>query len=80
MTFLMFLTPVLYAKPKTGILKPVTRFNPLYYLVSVPREIILKGTTTEWKGYILSVVISIIVFLVGLVIFHLTETRVTERI
>jgi lipopolysaccharide transport system permease protein len=80
MTFLMFLTPVLYAKPKIGILKPVTRFNPLYYLVSVPREIILKGTTTEWKGYILSVVISIIVFLVGLVIFHLTETRVTERI
>jgi len=80
MTFLMFLTPVLYAKPKIGILMPITKFNPLFYLISMPREIILKGSTTEWKGYILSIVISIVVFLVGLMIFHLTETRVTERI
>ena len=34
MTFLMFLTPVLYAKPTTGILAFLTDFNPLYYLVS----------------------------------------------
>ncbi len=80
MTFLMFLTPVLYAKPKIGILIPITRFNPLYYLISTPRELILKGSTAEWKGYILSIVISIVVFIVGLLVFHLTETRITERI
>ncbi len=80
MTFVMFLTPVLYAKPKTGILMPITNFNPLYYLISMPRELILKGTMVEWKGYLLSVTTSILVFLVGLIIFHLTETRITERI
>jgi len=80
MTFLMFLTPVLYAKPKIGILMPITKFNPLFYLISIPREIILKGSTVEWKGYLISVGIAVLVFIVGLVIFHLTETRVTERI
>jgi lipopolysaccharide transport system permease protein len=80
MTFLMFLTPVLYAKPKIGILTPITKFNPLYYLISTPRELILKGTIGEWKGYLISVGISVLVFVVGLGIFHLTETRITERI
>lgn len=80
MTFLMFLTPVLYSKPKVGALAPLTKFNPLYYLISTPRELILKGTTEEWKGYLISVVVSFLVFLGGLVIFHLTETRITERI
>jgi len=80
MTFLMFLTPVLYAKPKIGILIPITRFNPLYYLISMPRELILRGTMSEWKGYLLSVGVAFLVFIFGLLLFHLTETRVTERI
>jgi lipopolysaccharide transport system permease protein len=80
MTFLMFLTPVLYAKPKIGALAPITKFNPLYYLVSMPREIILMGTMAEWKGYLLSTGFSFLIFIVGLLIFHLTETRITERI
>jgi len=80
MTFLMFLTPVLYAKPKIGILIPITKFNPLYYLISMPRELILKGTISEWKGFLFSVGVAFLVFIMGLIIFHLTETRVTERI
>jgi lipopolysaccharide transport system permease protein len=80
MTFLMFLTPVLYAKPTTGILATVTNYNPLYYLVSVPRELILFGTISEWKGFLIASVVSVIVFMVCVVVFHLTETRVAERI
>ncbi len=80
MTFLMFLTPVLYAKPTTGFLALITNYNPIYYLISVPRELILMGTITEWNGYIISSIISIIVFIVCLIVFHLTETRITERI
>lgn len=79
-TFLLFLTPVLYAKPKIGVLIPITKYNPLYYLISVPRELILKGTIREWNGYLISIGISVLFFVVGLGIFHLTETRITERI
>ncbi|MCD6579045.1 ABC transporter permease [bacterium] len=79
-TFLMFLTPVLYARPESGILAFITKYNPLYYLVSVPRELILTGKISEWKGFLVASIISVIVFLICLVIFHLTETRVAERI
>ena len=80
MTFLMFLTPVLYAKPTTGILATVTNYNPLYYLVSVPRELVLMGTISEWKGFLAASIISVVIFVLCLVVFHLTETRVAERI
>ena len=80
MTFLMFLTPVLYAKPTTGILATVTNYNPLYYMVSVQRELVLMGTISEWKGFLITSIISVIIFIVCLVVFHLTETRVAERI
>jgi len=80
MTFLMFLTPILYAKPSTGILARITNYNPLYYLTSVPRELVLTGAVLEWKGFLISSVISIFIFIICLIIFHLTETRVTERI
>jgi len=80
MTFLMFLTPVLYAKPTTGILATITNLNPLYYLVSVPRELILKGTISEWKGFLIASITSFIIFIICLIVFHLTETRVAERI
>ena len=80
LTFLMFLTPVLYAKPTTGILATATNYNPLYYLVLAPRELVLTGTITEWGGFLVASAISVIVFIVCLVVFHLTETRVAERI
>ena len=80
MTFLMFLTPVLYAEPTSGILAAITNYNPLYYLVSAPRELVLTGTISEWKGFLITSIISIIIFMIFLVVFHLTETRVAERI
>lgn len=79
-TFLMFLTPVLYAKPETGLLSSMSRYNPLYYLVSVPRDLILTGKTGEPGGFALSILVALISFLICILFFHLTETRVAERI
>ena len=80
LTSFMFLTPVLYAKPSTGFLANLTALNPLYYLVSAPRDLILNGTTMEWPGFLLTSCGCGVVFIVCLVTFHLAETRVTERI
>jgi lipopolysaccharide transport system permease protein len=80
LTFLMFLTPILYAKPRTGILAKVTTYNPLYYLISVPRDLVLSGTIHEWEGFAVASLLSVLVFLVCLIAFHLTETRIAERI
>jgi lipopolysaccharide transport system permease protein len=80
MTFLMFLTPILYVKPSSGILAAATVYNPIYYLIASARELILAGTLTDTGGFIISACASAVIFMVSLVIFHLTETRVAERI
>lgn len=79
-TFFMFLTPVLYPKPAAGLLAQITRYNPLYYLVAAPRDLVLSGKTTEWPGFWISAAVSLVIFIFCLFVFHLTETRVTERI
>ena len=79
-TFLMFLTPVLYAKPKTGLLTKISFYNPLYYLVSFPRDLILAGNTNDLNGYIISTIFAFIILLVCIFVFHLSETRIAERI
>jgi lipopolysaccharide transport system permease protein len=79
-TFLLFLTPILYVKPTTGIVSQMATYNPLYYLVSVPRDLALTGATTAWTGFLVSSILSVIIFVACLVAFHLTETRIAERI
>jgi|BarGraNGADG00212_2_1021979.scaffolds.fasta_scaffold09569_2 lipopolysaccharide transport system permease protein len=79
MTFLLFLTPILYAKPETGAIATLANYNPIYYLISVPRDLVLTGSTSAWVGFIIAVAISLIVFIVGILTFHLSEIRVAER-
>jgi lipopolysaccharide transport system permease protein len=79
MTFLLFLTPILYAKPETGAIATLANYNPIYYLISVPRDLVLTGSTSTWVGFIIAVAISLIVFIVGILTFHLSEIRVAER-
>ncbi len=80
MTFLMFLTPVLYARPETGILAKITNINPLHYLVSGGRDLVLRGTISEPQGFLISSLFSCVIFVLCLIIFHLTETRICERV
>jgi len=76
----MYATPVLYAKPRTGLLVHISNYNPMYYFISAGRDLALTGNLSEPKGFIISCILAVFIFLTGLVIFHLTETRITERI
>jgi lipopolysaccharide transport system permease protein len=80
LTFLLFLTPILYALPASGAIAAVATHNPLYYLISVPRSLILTGATSDWRAYAISVLLSFAVLVVFLFVFDLTESRVTERV
>jgi len=80
MTFFMFLTPVLYPVPATGFLAKLSAVNPMHYLISFPRDIILTGHSGAGDGFIWSACLSVLIFFIGIFIFHLTEARVSERI
>jgi len=40
----------------------------------------LFGTSSYLRGFIISSVVALVVFMLFLAVFHLTETRVTERV
>jgi len=86
--FVMLLTPVLYDKPQAApdadvagsVLARLTDYNPLYYLVAAPRDLVLRGHITELSGFAVTAAISVVLFVVSIFAFHLTETRIAERI
>lgn len=80
LTFLMFLTPVLYVKPQLGIMSVLTKYNILYYLIAVPRDLVMSGQTRDLFGYAVCSIIAVFTMFICLAVFHFAETRVTERI
>lgn len=79
-SFLLFFTPVLYARPTTGLASTVATYNPLYYLIGVPRDLLLFGGTSYMTGYWISAAGSIFVVIGAWQMFHLAEFRLVERI
>lgn len=77
---LMFLTPVLFSPPESGVLATLTSINPLHYMISTPRDLVLLGKTSGWVGFMVSTVFAVAAFIACLVFFHLTEARVAERV
>jgi len=79
-TFLLFLTPVLYAPPRSGAFALLSRYNPLAALVTGPRDLVLKGYLSDPGGFALAGVLAAVVFILSWRLFHLAETRIAERI
>ncbi len=81
MGLLLFITPVLYSsKFDNPFVQEVIKWNPLTYLIGTMREIIIYGQIENPINFILSVFLSIFIFLMILRIFYLSEKRLIERI
>lgn len=80
MSFLLFVTPVMYEMPQTGFAATLASMNPLYYLVAVPRDLLISGTTNALSGYLPSTVGAVLLLGLGWQLFHLAEGRLAERI
>ncbi|MCD6408107.1 ABC transporter permease [bacterium] len=77
-TFLLFITPVLYQVPKSGIFAAFNRYNILAPLINAPREIVLYGKISDVKSFLISSFISLFLFLFFWRIFHLAEHKMAE--
>jgi lipopolysaccharide transport system permease protein len=85
--FLMLVTPILYERPAEAggsvareISILLSQYNPLYYLVVGPRDLLLHGRMMQVDGFLISTAVAWSVFVVGIVSFHLAEARVAERV
>ena len=79
-TLLLFLTPVLYTTPTTGLFVILNTWNPLSHLIIGCRDLVLFGTLSNHGGFFWSSFFSIITFLFGLKIFYIAETKIAERV
>ncbi|MCB1194714.1 ABC transporter permease [bacterium] len=61
---LMWSAPIVYKQPETGLLSNINRWNPITYLISLPRDL-LFGTQ---NGHIMFFVISLLFFFVLLAV------------
>ncbi|WP_339847499.1 ABC transporter permease [uncultured Dokdonia sp.] len=79
MSFIMYITPVVYVMPKEGIMKVLMEINPLTPLLLVNKTLLL-GTPMEYLNYFLWIaVVMIPLFLIALVVYRVSIPVIIER-
>ena len=79
MTFGMFFAPVLYPPPVRWPFFLVNILNPFSPLLAATHDLLAQGRVNQPALLVMSVLFSLLVFLVGWRVFHLTMPRVAER-
>lgn len=80
-TILMYVTPIIYSsKIKNPLIRQVIEYNPLTYLIGSVRESILYGHIECFNKFLISSLLSFLVFLLSWRLFFISEERVIEKI
>ncbi|MGO2103609.1 MAG: ABC transporter permease [Psychroflexus halocasei] len=80
MQFVMYVTPVVYAVPKEGIMKTLMELNPLTPIVTVGRNLAV-GLTPEYLTYFLIVIaICIPLFFIAMIFYRISIPIFVERL
>ncbi len=79
---LMYTVPIVYAsRPEGSTLWHINHYNPLTYLIGLPRDLILYGIADlHWKPYFVSCVLSVVLFTFSARLFFVAEETITEKI
>jgi len=78
--FLMFLTPVLYPPPTSGLAGAITKWNPLTPLVMATRDWLTVGKATDLFNFSIVSISTCILLFLGWVIYRLALPHVISRI
>ncbi len=79
LSLLMYVTPVVYAIPKEGIMKQLMELNPFTPLILTARDFI-TGATPEYITYYLGIVLVCIpLFFLGLLFYRISIPILVER-
>lgn len=78
--FFLFLMPIMYTMPEKGFLAQVNKYNPIFFLVNAPRDMMISGSLKYPLEFMLASILSIFIFLIGWFVFYITESKLAERI
>ena len=78
--FLMYVTPVVYAIPKMGLMKTVMEWNPLTPIILTARDLVV-GFSPAYLGYFLVIMMCCVPLLfLGLVFYRISIPVLVERL
>jgi lipopolysaccharide transport system permease protein len=81
MTLLMYLTPVVYSpNVNSSFLQAAFKYNPLTYLLSVPRNLLVGLPVEHWDRYWISSGVAVAIFLAVVWFFFRSVFKIVERI
>ena len=79
LNFLMYVTPVVYAIPKSGLMKTVMELNPFTPIILTGRDVVV-GMAPQYLGYYFIVLgCSIPLFFLGVVFYRISIPVIVER-
>lgn len=78
--FFLFLMPIMYTAPEEGLIYKINKFNPLFFLIAVPRDIIISGSFNHLGEFFVSSIVALIIFLLGWVVFNKAQSKIVEAI
>ncbi|MDZ7586964.1 MAG: ABC transporter permease [Patescibacteria group bacterium] len=78
--FFLFFMPIMYTTSPSSLIYRLNRYNPVYFLISVPRDLVLFGQTNDLIPFIYSSLMALIVFFVGWIIFYKAQSKIAEAV
>lgn len=82
LSLVMYITPVIYVQStiQNPVVKTLIAWNPITYLVDIPRSLIYLGRTENIDAFLWVAAGTVILVTLGLRIFYLLEDLVAERL
>ena len=80
LSLFMYVTPVVYGIPKTGIMKTIMTYNPFTPFILTIRDVAVGGSP-EFLNYFIGLTgLGIVLFFIGLVIYRVSIPVIVERL
>ena len=80
LSLLMYVTPVVYGIPKTGIMKTIMTYNPFTPFILTIRDVAV-GCSPEFLNYFIGLTgLGLVLFFIGLVIYRVSIPVIVERL
>ena len=76
---LMYITPVVYAIPKEGIMKTIMEWNPFTPIILTTRDFVLGAEPVYMTYFLVLLLISIPLFFIGLLLYRISIPIIVER-
>lgn len=80
MQFLMYITPVVYSIPKTGLMRTVMKWNPISSIILTARDLSVGFEPTFLTYFLVVLGVCIPFLLIGLVIYRISIPIIVERL